>query len=135
MSQEKIQRAFGLLFGEGQLVEVRVKQLSDGKCRSKFFTDPEQAVAAIDKADQTGKYEAIWYTLQRLNPKTVKYENEGTAREDIRSYECMVIDVDRPGKDGACGTRGSEFAPNSSLAAACGSEGISGHGFAPRCSA
>jgi hypothetical protein len=94
-----ISKAISILFQPGQLVEIRGK-FREGGMASLYFTDLEKMGRVLDKNDQSGQFEAIWYTLQRLKPGTDKTKDPGkaTSRDDILSYEWLVIDIDRPRK-------------------------------------
>lgn len=95
-----LKQAIRILFCPGDLVEVRGK-LRTGTCRSKFCSDHRLLADVIEKANASEKYEAIWCTLQKLKPSALGFNqrNESTGREDIQSYEWLVIDVDRPAGD------------------------------------
>lgn len=97
---EALLKAINTLFKQGDIVEVRGKLLT-GRVRSKFVNDPEQMARLIDKANSSGQYEAIWVTLQRLRPDILSRHVQGEAanREDIQSYEWLIIDIDRPSGD------------------------------------
>ena len=97
-TEELIQQAIQTLFSPDDMVEVRGKKL-DKKIRSKFYADQQQMVRALAKANAGGKFEALWYTLQRLkpgiDPETKSVNGQTTNTSDILSYEWLVIDVDR----------------------------------------
>ena len=99
-TETALERAIRILFQPGDLVEVRAKLLT-GKCRSKFYSDHQRLARVIEKANATQTYEAIWCTLQKLKSSAPasKQRDESTGREDIQSYEWLVIDVDRPAGD------------------------------------
>jgi len=99
-TETALEQAIRILFRPGDLVEVRGKLLT-GTCRSKFYSDHKRLARVIEKANASGKYEAIWCTLQRLKPSALdcKQRDESTGREDIQSYEWLPIDVDRPAGD------------------------------------
>lgn len=99
-SETALEKAISILFQPGDLVEIRAKLLT-GKCRSKFITDHHKLAEVIAKANAKDEHEAIWCTLQKLKPSALdsKQRDESTGREDIQSYEWLVIDVDRPAGD------------------------------------
>jgi hypothetical protein len=98
----EITKAIDLLFEPGEIVEVRGKKL-DGNIRSKYYIDHERMAQVLARADESGKFEALWYTLQRIKPEinglTKQRLGLSTARNDIRSYQWLVIDIDRPQND------------------------------------
>jgi hypothetical protein len=91
-----------LLFRPGQLVEIRGKRL-DGSIVSMFFTDHDLMTRLLAELDDSGEFEALWYTLQELKAD-VDYENKmtlrlATDRDDVRQYNWLIIDIDRPKGD------------------------------------
>ncbi len=94
---EDIQRAISLLFQPGQLVEIRGK-FREGGMASMYFTDLHKMARVLEKKDANGRFQAIWYTLQRLKPGIDQSKDPGkaTSRKDIAAYEWLVIDIDRP---------------------------------------
>lgn len=96
MSLEEIQRAIGLLFQPGQLVEVRAK-FRNGQMASLYFTDLARMARALAKNDANDEFQALWYTLQKLKPgiNLTKDPGKATVRDDVACYEWLVIDIDR----------------------------------------
>ena len=94
---EDIQRAISLLFQPGQLVEIRGK-FREGGMASMYLTDLDKMARVLERNDANGRFQAIWYTLQRLKPGIDQSKDPGkaTSREDIAAYEWLVIDIDRP---------------------------------------
>jgi hypothetical protein len=97
--RDEILRAADVLFGPGQLVEVRLKG-RDGHIASRYYKDHDKMAAVLAKEDASEKWAAAWWTLQQLKAgaHVGKQTGETTKRADIDNYRWLVIDIDRTDK-------------------------------------
>src|ERR1051326_1836498 len=98
---DEIQRAIGLIFKSGDVVEVRIPKTRAGVI-SGYFTDRSVMARAIAYADKKYHPCGVYYVLNKINPALLgraynrlkEYAEYTTADGDIVSRKWLPIDLD-----------------------------------------
>jgi hypothetical protein len=81
---QEIQKAIGILFEPGRVVEVRAPH--EFGCGSGYFDDYEQLATTIKRLSDDGRYQAVWVSLNVIDADVL----------DGRSANIFLHEVESP---------------------------------------